>query len=199
MSATGSARRRRTQVERRAETRAALLDAGERVFVRRGFHGGGLEEVADEAGVSRGSVYYHFQDKASLFVAIVRRRCEARAAALEERAVMLPSPAPLGETRLLVEFAAYAAEHPAARAELDDALRACRAAVAGAISNVLRERGVEPSMPVEQLAGGMLALSAGMAIEQAIGHELPSELLPELIEVLIAGLEHLQNREEATP
>ncbi len=169
------------------------------MFARRGFHGGGLEEVAEEAGVSRGSVYYHFEDKASLFVAIVRRRCEARVATLEVGAVMLPSPPPIGETRLLVEFAAYAAEHPAARAELDDALRACRAAVARAVSNVLQERGVEPSMPVEQLAGGMLALSAGMGIEQAIGHGVPPELLPELLEVLIAGLEHRQKREEVSP
>lgn len=205
MSVSAGQRRRRTQAERRAETRDALLDAGERVFARRGFHGAGLEEVAEDAGVSRGSVYYHFADKASLFVAIVRRRCEARVVALEApetREELLaryaPPPPQLGDTRLLVEFAAYAAEHPAAREELHDALTACRDAVTGIVGEALERRGVEPSMPTDRLAIALIALSAGLGIERATGPRVPDGLLAEVVDLLIAGLEHRQKETSAS-
>ena len=55
---------RRTKEEALA-TRHALLDAAERVFGRRGVARTSLVEIAEEAGVTRGAVYWHFKDKAS--------------------------------------------------------------------------------------------------------------------------------------
>src|SRR5919106_7009672 len=79
-------RRRRTQAERRAETRASVLAAARSVFARRGLRGASLEEIAEEAGVSRGAVYYNFDDKEHLFLALLRERCLARAERLESMA-----------------------------------------------------------------------------------------------------------------
>src|SRR5687768_7926109 len=56
---------RRTK-EDAAATRAAVLDASLRVFSRKGYAATRLEEVAAEAGVTRGAVYWHFADKAEL-------------------------------------------------------------------------------------------------------------------------------------
>ena len=42
--------------ERKARTREELLVAARRVFLRRGFHGATLEEIADEAGYTKGAV-----------------------------------------------------------------------------------------------------------------------------------------------
>jgi AcrR family transcriptional regulator len=58
---------RRTQEERRAATRAALIAAGRRLFGERGFAGVAIEEIAAEAGVTRGALYHHFEDKRALF------------------------------------------------------------------------------------------------------------------------------------
>ncbi len=64
------ARRTKTQA---AATREALLDAAERVFRERGVAHTSLAEVAAAAGLTRGAVYWHFRDKADLFVALCER------------------------------------------------------------------------------------------------------------------------------
>lgn len=61
---------RRTQEQRRAATRAALLAAGRRLFATRGYDDVAAEEVVTEAGVSRGALYHHFDGKAGLFEAV---------------------------------------------------------------------------------------------------------------------------------
>lgn len=63
---------RRTR-EAAAATREQLLDAAERVFRDRGVTRTSLSEVAAEAGLTRGAVYWHFRDKADLFVAMCER------------------------------------------------------------------------------------------------------------------------------
>ena len=58
------------QAERSAATRAALVDAGRRLFGDRGFAAVGTEELVRAAGVTRGALYHQFQDKAALFEAV---------------------------------------------------------------------------------------------------------------------------------
>jgi AcrR family transcriptional regulator len=77
-------RKRLTQAERRDETRDQLIAAAARVFSRRGFHGTSLEAIAEEAGFSRGAVYYNFVDKEELFLELLDRRCAERAQDLRE-------------------------------------------------------------------------------------------------------------------
>ena len=72
-------RKRRTQAERRQETREEVLAAASRVFARNGFHGTSLDAISDEAGFSRGAVYYNFADKEELFLELLDRRCAERA------------------------------------------------------------------------------------------------------------------------
>jgi AcrR family transcriptional regulator len=61
---------RRTQAERSAATRDALISAGRALFGTRGYADVGTEEVVRAAGVSRGALYHHFADKAELFAAV---------------------------------------------------------------------------------------------------------------------------------
>jgi AcrR family transcriptional regulator len=62
---------RRTQAERQAATRRALLDAARGLFAERGYHGTAAEEIVRRAGVTRGAMYHHFEDKRGLFRAVV--------------------------------------------------------------------------------------------------------------------------------
>jgi AcrR family transcriptional regulator len=62
---------RRTQAERRAATRRALLEAARSLFAERGYHGAAAEEIVRRAGVTRGALYHHFEDKKDLFRAVV--------------------------------------------------------------------------------------------------------------------------------
>ena len=57
--------------ESAAETRQGLLDAALRVFSRQGYTATRLEDVAAEAGVTRGAIYWHFKSKADLYTTLV--------------------------------------------------------------------------------------------------------------------------------
>lgn len=62
-----------TPDRRRQRTRDTLLDAAEEVFVRRGVPGASMEQIAAEAGFSRGAIYAHFGSKDELLLAVMDR------------------------------------------------------------------------------------------------------------------------------
>ncbi|KKO45007.1 TetR family transcriptional regulator [Arsukibacterium ikkense] len=63
---------RRTKAEAES-TRAAILDAAELLFFEHGVSRTTLEKIAVAAGVTRGAIYWHFQNKADLFNAMLER------------------------------------------------------------------------------------------------------------------------------
>ncbi|MEB3983455.1 TetR family transcriptional regulator [Mycobacterium sp. 663a-19] len=71
---------RRTQAERSAETREALVAAARPLFAAHGFSEVALEAIVRSAGVTRGALYHHFADKTELF-ATVFEQVEAEVAA----------------------------------------------------------------------------------------------------------------------
>ena len=60
-----------TQAERRERSRSALLESAARGLSRYGYGHLRLEEVAREAGYTRGALYHQFKDKAELAMAVV--------------------------------------------------------------------------------------------------------------------------------
>jgi AcrR family transcriptional regulator len=58
------------RAEHVAQTRAALVAAGRRLFGRAGFAATSVEDLAREAGVTTGALYHHFPTKAALFEAV---------------------------------------------------------------------------------------------------------------------------------
>ncbi len=53
-----------------SQTRAALLVAGRMLFGSKGFAGASVEDLANEAGVTTGALYHHFENKTELFAAV---------------------------------------------------------------------------------------------------------------------------------
>lgn len=64
-------RERLTQAERRARSRGALLESAARGLSRDGYGNLVLEEVAREAGYTRGALYHQFKDKEDLALAVI--------------------------------------------------------------------------------------------------------------------------------
>ncbi|WP_044871396.1 TetR family transcriptional regulator [Pseudomonas sp. LFM046] len=91
---------RRTK-EAAEETRVQILDATERVFHEKGVSRASLAEIAAAAGVSRGAIYWHFENKTDLFQAMLERihmPLEELARASESA----DEPDPLGRMRQLL-------------------------------------------------------------------------------------------------
>lgn len=64
---------RRTQGERTAQTRAALIAVARRLFGAEGFAEVGAERITREAGMTRGALYHQFANKAELFAAVLEQ------------------------------------------------------------------------------------------------------------------------------
>ena len=52
-------------------TRERLLAAAERVFAKKGYYEAAVDEIVQESNTSKGSVYFHFPNKESLFLAVM--------------------------------------------------------------------------------------------------------------------------------
>jgi TetR/AcrR family acrAB operon transcriptional repressor len=74
---------RRTK-EDAAATRDSILDAAEQLFVQQGVSRTTLQHIASAAGVTRGAIYWHFDDKGILFNAMMDRAKLPMRAALDE-------------------------------------------------------------------------------------------------------------------
>ncbi|HET7014711.1 MAG TPA: helix-turn-helix domain-containing protein [Streptosporangiaceae bacterium] len=176
---------RLTRAEQAERNRGLVLAAARRVFLARGYHGATLEQIAEEAGFSKGVVYSQFEGKADLFLALLEARISERAAenaavagslhdgdlrALFDHLVRGDQASP-GWQRLVIEFRVHAARdavlcgrYAAAHARTVDALAAVLAGVCARGGQVL-------AVPPRLLAELALALSAGATLEQAANPE----------------------------
>jgi AcrR family transcriptional regulator len=69
-------------VARAPRTESAILEAAEFLFLRQGFHGTSMRQVARYAGLSPASIYNHFPSKEDLFIRLLRERLPHRDLAL---------------------------------------------------------------------------------------------------------------------
>jgi len=176
---------RQTRAERTAATRRDLLAAAERRFFLRGYHGTTLDDIADEAGYTKGAVYSTFKSKAGLFLALFDEVIDRR---LEELRALL-APHDSGEARLeaiarqptddrnaqflllSIEFWVHAAREPALLAAFAQRYRR--------LSTDLAELAPATSpLGPERWALVTLALSNGLALERVIDPDgVPGDLM----------------------
>ncbi len=93
---------RRTKSEALA-TRERILDAAEQVFQHKGVLSASLNDIATEAGVTRGAIYWHFKNKHDVFMAMVERG-RLPFDMLSEKVEDPQEPDPLGKLREFMVF-----------------------------------------------------------------------------------------------
>ena len=71
----GAANRRGNRMPRN-ERRGQLLFAASEIFVDRGYHAAGMDEIAERAGVSKPVLYQHFTSKLELYLAVLARHVD---------------------------------------------------------------------------------------------------------------------------
>ena len=85
-------RLRRRQTDELEERRSEILKAATRVFAAKGFRRADVREIADKAGVGKGTVYRHFGTKKQLFLAAVDRGMGELTETILSRIAPFPDP-----------------------------------------------------------------------------------------------------------
>ena len=77
-------RERLTRQEQQARTRSRLMNAASKVFSCKGMQQASIDEVAQEAGYTKGAFYANFKSKEELFLAMLDEQFAQRLEELEE-------------------------------------------------------------------------------------------------------------------
>jgi AcrR family transcriptional regulator len=198
----------RTRAARAAgrEAREEFLSAALRVFARRGYREAGVDEIAAEAGYSKGALYWHFSGKEELLMSLLEERIDAP---MRDRFALLASAPPerdmsveasrefarqLSEARetLLLEreYWSLAIRDPELRARYCERQKELRDALAAGMEARARHLGTpELTMPAEDVARIVMSIIGGLGFDELIepGTVRP-ELLGEALAVIYAGL-----------
>lgn len=185
MEAPTPARRRSRRDIRREETRQLLLQAAALLFARHGYDGVSLDTVAEEAGFSKGAVYWNFSSKQDLLASILELHCErqlsqvqgmlAVAMPLDERirqisaAYFAPSEDAEDWCLLFVELWIQAMRERSLRPRLAQLYRATRQEVAHMIQEEAENLGMALTLPAEEVAAALLALGDGLMMQHFAG------------------------------
>lgn len=188
---------RRSNRERSDTTRAAILDAAHGLFVARGYAETSTPDIVAAAGLTRGALYHHFEDKKALFRAVAERDARAVAARIEQATVddLTPRDALISGARaffdamaepgririLLLDGPAVLGTREMAAIDAANAQRTLEDGLAEAMAPKVADR--------DALAATATLLSAAFdraALEIAAG--APTDLYVEAISHLIDGL-----------
>jgi AcrR family transcriptional regulator len=174
-----------TRSERAALTRRELLDVARRRFYADGYHATTLDDIADEAGYTKGAVYSTFKSKAGLFLAlfdeVVDTTVEGMRALLASHAtsearIEAVARNPVDERNLqfrllAIEFWVHAARDPQLLAAFSSSYRRLRSKLA----ELAPDGGAGDA---ERWAILTLAFSNGLALERLIDPDgVPDDLM----------------------
>jgi len=197
---------RLTRKEQQARTRAGLMRSAARVFGRRGLERASIEEIAEDAGFTKGAFYANFASKEEIFLAMLDARFAERLAEIERVTESDAEPQEQAKRagadferflradpewqRLFFEFAAYAARNEPFRKELVRRYRMLQERIADAYRRRVARLGIESPLPVEQVAAMTFAMANGVAFEMLLDPEaLPADAFGTMMSAFFAGLQ----------
>lgn len=200
-------RRDGRRAEARGTAREKLLDSAAKVFAERGYRGTSVDEVAEGAGVTKGALYWHFKSKEELFFALIEERVDRRAHELmriTETASREQETAPTvsrgivelidAEPELILlthEYWSLAVRDPELRKRYVERQRSLREGLARALESRHETTGVPLTYPAGKLAGAIIALANGLAMDRiADPNAVSAELLGDTLALIYDGLVH---------
>ena len=193
---------RMSRAESQAQTRETLVRTATRAFLRDGYRATSLEQVADEAGFSKGAVYSNFRNKNELCLAVLDGihaeqtqqivQAMVGSATLEQRLAAFHSwaDATIGDpawTGLEFEFATHVRRDPALRAELAKREETVRALIAAVVSRNADELGLDLPLPADEAAAALLSLGIGLGVRRMVEPATPVAVLTDMVRLLLSG------------
>jgi AcrR family transcriptional regulator len=167
-------RKRLNREESRAQTRQALLAAAGKVIAKRGFGGTSVEDIAGEAGYTRGAFYSNFKGKDDLFIELLRDDHSEMLEVFREIFRSTSDMKDLGNRLrsfygqvfrsndhcvLWMEARLHAVRHAAFRTRLNQLIDENRAHITGFIERFHELTASKPPLPAREIAIGLMALA----------------------------------------
>lgn len=186
-------------------SRNRLLDSAAQVFARRGYERATIDDIAAAAGLSKGTVYWHFASKGELFAALLEERVDRPADTLLGITRTAPAEQPTAGAigaglaglfaesphlaQLMQEYWAAAARDPRMRERYVRRQEKLRAAVAETLRIRQENLGAVPfALPPEHLATAFIALLVGLAMEAEVDPDnVPPGLYGEILALVYDG------------
>jgi AcrR family transcriptional regulator len=173
--------KRKVEYKKSEESRAQVIDAAISVLADKGITGTSVQEIADAAGISKGSIHYHFASKEELLERVLQR-CFERIEVRVREAFELPG-GPLErmnralyemwavrrdgepEVRVLTELHVLARQNASIRKAFAAEMRKARQQMIDIGLKQLIEMGLKPRVPVEVLPRMLVAKLDGLALQ----------------------------------
>jgi AcrR family transcriptional regulator len=193
-----------TRKEKQAKTRSALLKSAAKLICRKGITEASIEDVAADAGYTKGAFYANFKSKEEMFLVMLD---QAYAEELERLEAHLPGEgAPAEEVResakdfinfvrsdpewprLYFEFVVYAARNPEFREELATRNRAMRERIAEVIRTWAADFPAQPPFPYEDIGMMLFCMADGFLIQQLVEPDTDTELYATMNTTLFKGI-----------
>ena len=202
----------RRQKERSALTREKILSSARRIFVRDGFDAAKLEDIASDAGYTRGSFYRNFKNKGDLFVAVAGQQItnhvsiaveavRSKSGVNQKVQELLEKLAATPEARdwviLMIEFSLFVLRHPDQKKHLLLLYAPLIKGTETVFRDLYREAGHAPSQPLSDIAVGFYSLVQGLLLQEMLNSKLvtPKVVADRLKTYLHAELENESKRE----
>jgi AcrR family transcriptional regulator len=166
-----------SRADSRAQTRAALLAAGKKLFAKRGFNATSIEAISERASFSRGAFYANFSDKADLFLTILEQERERDFGQIAKELDTIPDEdilVRLGEwiTKVLIsdplrqargEFSLAVGNQPEHRRRLAENVRAIRTVNTQMVARFCESHGIQLTVDYATFATMVTATVGGFA------------------------------------
>jgi AcrR family transcriptional regulator len=193
-----------TRKEKQAKTRSSLLRSAAKLICRKGITEASVDDIAGDAGYTKGAFYANFKSKEEMFLVMLDERY---AKELERLEAHLPGgDEPVEEVResaedfiqfvrsdpewprLYFEFVVYAARNHEFREELATRNRAMRERIAAVIRNWASEFPSQPPFPYEDIATMLFCLADGFLIQRLVEPDTDDDLYATMNTTLFRGI-----------
>jgi len=174
-------KKRLTRAEKRERTYEELILAADKLFTGQGFHATSVDEIAFEAGYTKGAVYSNFESKEDLFFVVYERRADLAVAEIEQ---ILRENGPTAGLELLAsdathrrgredgwlavyfEFWAHIVRNPSLRQRFARIHARVAEPMNAAIERIAEERDIVMPVEARSLNVAMIAMVSGLSLER---------------------------------
>jgi AcrR family transcriptional regulator len=207
---------RLTRKQKQEQTRSCLMKSAARVFARRGLSGASIDEVAEDAGYTKGAFYANFKSKEELFLAMLDESFSERIAETEHAFATDESPPEQArhsaahfaeamrsdpeKSRLSVEFAAQAMRSDAFRDELLTRFATLRSRMEAIFRRRMEDLGLQPVVSLDRMVLMVIAMADGWKMWHTLDPEsVDDAMLEEMMEIFVTGFGVMSGALEVQP